>query len=288
MSYCGGNADLRRHSGPQGRGRFIAVRLHGAQAPGPQRCERCLPLQCTDHAECWDSRREGATSELGVLPAARLRRAVPTRGRPSPPGGGSRAAVTILHLRRSASTPFRDGRGVQEDPIVRVSPGGGSQPSPRFFSVGDTRSARLRRADGSGSRRRWNGGPRDEVCPDQRFDTGDPLFDAGHAVGELADLLLHLHPEATDGVKRSSSCWEHRSRCGTTVVRPCVRAGFRRGWRTSTSRSNPRADRRCTAGLPPAAGERGVPGSAGGGEDPPGDQPGDPGGGAGPAGFEAH
>ena len=45
--------------------------------------ERCLPFQCTDHAERWDSRREGTTSQLGVLPAARLRRAVPTRGRRS-------------------------------------------------------------------------------------------------------------------------------------------------------------------------------------------------------------
>ena len=84
-----------RHSGPQGRGRFIAVRLHGAQAWGPQRCERCLPFQCTDHAERWDSRREGTTSELGVLPAARLRRAVPTAGRPSSPGGGSLACASF-------------------------------------------------------------------------------------------------------------------------------------------------------------------------------------------------
>ena len=45
--------------------------------------ERCLPFQCTDHAERWDSRRERTTSQLGVLPAARLRRAVPTRGRRS-------------------------------------------------------------------------------------------------------------------------------------------------------------------------------------------------------------
>ena len=45
--------------------------------------ERCLPFQCTDHAERWDSRREGTTSQLGVLPAARLRRAVPTGGRRS-------------------------------------------------------------------------------------------------------------------------------------------------------------------------------------------------------------
>ena len=76
---------------------------------GPQRCEPCLPLQGTDHAERWDSRQEGTTSELGVLPAARLRRAVPTGGR------RSRAAVTTLHLRRSASTPFHARRGVQSD-----------------------------------------------------------------------------------------------------------------------------------------------------------------------------
>ena len=77
-----------RHSGPQGRGRFLAVRLDGAQTWDPQRCKRCLPFPCTDYAERWDSRREGTTSELGVLPAARLRRAVPAGGRrskPSPP-----------------------------------------------------------------------------------------------------------------------------------------------------------------------------------------------------------
>ena len=108
-----------RHSGPQGRGRFVAVRLHGAQARGPQRCQRCLPLEGTDHGKPWDSRREGTTSELGVLPAARLRRAVPTRGR------RSRAAVTTLHLRRSASASFHARRGVQANPIMRVSPGGG-------------------------------------------------------------------------------------------------------------------------------------------------------------------
>ena len=111
MARGSGNAGTSgRHSGPQGRGRFIAVRHHGAQARGPLRCERCLPLQCTDHAERWDSRREGITSELGVLPAARLRRAVPTRGR------RSRAAVTTLHLRRSASAPFHHRRGCAGGP----------------------------------------------------------------------------------------------------------------------------------------------------------------------------
>ena len=48
----------------------------------------------------------------------------------------------------------------------------------------------------------------------------------------------------------------------------------------------PGADRLAArAGLPPAEGERGVPGPSGGGEDPPGDQPGDPGGGEGATGV---
>ena len=56
--------------------------------------ERCLPFQCTDHAERWDSRREGTTSELGVLPAARLRRAVP-----APTGRtGRRSAFPCLRV----------------------------------------------------------------------------------------------------------------------------------------------------------------------------------------------
>ena len=48
----------------------------------------------------------------------------------------------------------------------------------------------------------------------------------------------------------------------------------------------PGADRLAArAGLPPAEGERGVPGPSGGGEDAPGDQPGDPGGGEGATGV---
>ena len=113
-----------RHSGPQGRGRFLAVRLHGAQAQGRQRCERSLPLPCTDSAERWDSRPEGTTSELGVLPAARLRRAVPTGSR------RSLAAVTTLHLRRSASAPTHARRGEPTGPIMNISPGGGSSGDP--------------------------------------------------------------------------------------------------------------------------------------------------------------
>ena len=90
---CGGPDHGRfsggsRHGGPQGRRRFLAVRLYWVSVRGPQRCERCLPLPGTDHAERRDSRREGTTSEPGVLPVARLRRAVPAGGRrskPSPP-----------------------------------------------------------------------------------------------------------------------------------------------------------------------------------------------------------
>ena len=78
------------------------------QARGPQRCERFLPLPCTDHAERWDSGREGPNSELGGPPAARLRRAVPAGGRRSNPsprflplenqllGGGDRSPVLRL------------------------------------------------------------------------------------------------------------------------------------------------------------------------------------------------
>ena len=62
-----------------GRGSLACASLRLVRNPD----ERCLPFQCTDHAERWDSRREGTTSQLGVLPAARLRRAVPTRGRRS-------------------------------------------------------------------------------------------------------------------------------------------------------------------------------------------------------------
>ena len=47
-------------------------------------------------------------------------------GRPSSPGGGSLAAGTTVLRRRSASPHFHAGRSVQEDPIMRVSPGGGS------------------------------------------------------------------------------------------------------------------------------------------------------------------
>ena len=107
-----------RHGGPQGRRRFLAVRLYWASARGPQRRERCLPLPGPDHAERRDSRREGTTSEPGVLPVARLRRAVPAGGRrskPSPPSWWREVGVPW----RAAPAGGRPG-----------SPGGGSKPSP--------------------------------------------------------------------------------------------------------------------------------------------------------------
>ena len=77
------NADLRSAQRPAGPRAVQCRPPSWGGGTGPAARERCLPLQCTDHAERWDSRREGATSELRVLPAARLRRAVPTRGRQS-------------------------------------------------------------------------------------------------------------------------------------------------------------------------------------------------------------
>ena len=85
-----GGMSARRHV-QRSRGAFC----DSASAPrlrNPD--ERCLPFQCTDHAERWDSRREGTTSELGVLPAARLRRAVP-----APTGRtGQRSAFPCLRV----------------------------------------------------------------------------------------------------------------------------------------------------------------------------------------------
>ena len=131
--------------------------------------ERCLPFQYTDHAERWDSRREGTTSQLGVLPAARLRRAVPAptgrtgqRSAPclrvAPPGepengvcpmygshrtgipGGNRGVLPAARLRRAVPAPT--GRTGQRSaqfsrwglPCLRVAPLGGMG-AMRQFSV---------------------------------------------------------------------------------------------------------------------------------------------------------
>ena len=98
--------------------------LSRGRAPGPQHCERCLPLQCTHHAERRDSRREEATSELAVLPAARLRRAVPTWRSAQFSRWGLPCGRNHLHRRRSASQPFHARRGVQADRSWRFLPVG--------------------------------------------------------------------------------------------------------------------------------------------------------------------
>ena len=83
-----------RH-GPQGHQRFLAVRPYWASVRGSQRCERCLPLPGTDHAERRNSRREGTTSEWGSFPSpafgglCRPEAGVPSRPRRR---GGRRSA----------------------------------------------------------------------------------------------------------------------------------------------------------------------------------------------------
>ena len=56
---------------------FMSVSPGGGRHRCAQRSERRVPRTRPDDAERRDSGREGTTSELGVLPAARLRRAVP-------------------------------------------------------------------------------------------------------------------------------------------------------------------------------------------------------------------
>ena len=73
------------HSCPAGcaANPFMSVSPGGGRHRCAKRSERRVPRTRPDDAERRDSGREGTTSELGVLPAARLRRAVPTRGRRS-------------------------------------------------------------------------------------------------------------------------------------------------------------------------------------------------------------
>ena len=148
------NADLRSAQRPAGPRAVQCRPPSWGGGTGPAARERCLPLQCTDHAERWDSRREGATSELRVLPAARLRRAVPTRGR------RSRAAVTTLHLRRSASAALDARWGVQEDPIMSVSPGGPRHTGPKVR--GRRIAARLAAPTSAADATSGRGAPREE------------------------------------------------------------------------------------------------------------------------------
>ena len=115
---CGGPDHGRfsggsRHGGPQGRRRFLAVRLYWVSVRGPQRCERCLPLAGTDHAERRDSRREGTTSERGSFPSpafgglCRPEAGVPSRPRRR---GGRRSAFPGGLCRPEAGVPSRPRR----------------------------------------------------------------------------------------------------------------------------------------------------------------------------------
>ena len=118
---CGsGNADLRSAQPPAGpRAVHCRPPSRGAgTGPAARGTVSATPTYGSRGTLGFPPRRDHLGA--GVLPAARLRRAVPTRGR------RSRAAATTLHFRRSASAPFQARRGVQEDPIMGVSPGGGS------------------------------------------------------------------------------------------------------------------------------------------------------------------
>ena len=110
-----------RHSGSAGPRAVQEVRLHGAQARGPQRCERCLPLQCTDHAERGDSRREGATSEQGSKPPPAMRRASCSTGARRALGRRCR----MVRVPRACSFTATGGRSVFPYPTPRH---GGQRP----------------------------------------------------------------------------------------------------------------------------------------------------------------
>ena len=101
----------------------------------------------------------------------------------------------------------------------------------------------------------------------------------GHSARRAYPECLRRLPPVGRGRKQAVQEFGHRER---------VLAGFEKG--AGGLRLHvpalpaPGADRLAPrVGLLPAKGERGVPWSAGGGEDPPGDQPGDPGDGKGPA-----
>ena len=132
-----GNADLwsaqrpggpRRRSSPPTPGPDGAVRT-GTPTSGRHRCaersERRVPRSRPDHAERRGPGREGTTSDLGVLLAARLRRAVPTGGRRSL---ASASLCMVAWAPRTCTTRelhFHTRWGAQEDAIMSVSPGGG-------------------------------------------------------------------------------------------------------------------------------------------------------------------
>ena len=108
-----------RHSGPQGRGRFIAVRLDGPQARSPQRCDGVC------HSNLRMTPNAGIPAEKGPP-----RNWGPSR-RPPSAGCADRRSAFPCGRHHLALSAFRvcashARRGVQEDPIMGVSPGGGS------------------------------------------------------------------------------------------------------------------------------------------------------------------
>ena len=144
----------------------------------------------------------------------------------------SRSRAMPTRGRRSQPCPrFFAGSSTWSRPAARggagLKTGVPSRPRASFrWAIRD--SARLRRAEGSGAWRGWDGRPWDEVCLDQCFDTGDPLFDTGDAVGEVADLCGHLRPEATDlsctSVRKSLTCFWRPRICPLSVVNPTAPA----------------------------------------------------------------
>ena len=142
MGVCCENAVPRGNpNGPDG-----AVRT-GTPTSGRHRCakrsERRVPRSRPDDAEHRGPGREGTTSELGVLPAARLRRAVPgPTGRTAQRSAFPCQRVALhggVRPRRAPSRElhFHARRGVQEDAIMSVSPGGGRHARERENSADD-------------------------------------------------------------------------------------------------------------------------------------------------------
>ena len=88
-----------RHSGPQGRGRFIAVRLDGPQARSPQRCDGVC------HSNLRMTPNAGIPAEKGPP-----RNWGPSRRPPSAGCADRRSAFPCgRHFRRSACAPLMPG-----------------------------------------------------------------------------------------------------------------------------------------------------------------------------------
>ena len=144
-----------RHNGPQGRGRFIAVRVHGAQARGPQRWEQCLPLQCTDHSERWGfpprrdhlgtespSRRPPSAGCADQRSAQFSRWGLPCPRATVPTGGRrSRASRTTAPI-GGARFPVRLGQKVQRQPDSSASCGPNTSRWPgQWLQIAPTRNS---------------------------------------------------------------------------------------------------------------------------------------------------